>query len=609
MAAKRNEVRAYKSLIERCLNFANRHGYKHRVPCPAKAFQGELLASQHECATVFQEKFGHQPRREKLPLLIIVKGTPGGDIERFEVPTYLPDPVYAVQEKAYMDQRVWSMYLREVLKPALDSPSVLLADNLKCHPLPANTTSVLQPLDVAIMGPFKQMCRTEWIKEDKDVTAQEKRMAMILREKLPLLIIVKGTPGGDIERFEVPTYLPDPVYAVQEKAYMDQRVWSMYLREVLKPALDSPSVLLADNLKCHPLPANTTSVLQPLDVAIMGPFKQMCRTEWIKEDKDVTAQEKRMAMILPAKAYDIPPCTLRKHVADTINGVNNDTLVTMGRVPHLPRQCEDDLVAWILAMERDGHRIGCHHIVQKATKISEAVHNVPRATKLSTGWYKRFLDRHRELRVSKAQVLSKPRNGVDQPAVKEFFRELSKSIALRNHLRPRMSPLSHVLPRTEPRNHHCLCSLVTESTEVCDSLSVPITSSEKAQAARHPKRLSSLDQSTNQSAISNGIVCTGLCPPSLDKMLYRLSLFKPSEIADNGVNETWQKRVDSVRDYVLLLPSTKKRKSATRKTLTVSGKFITADYHALLQTQPTANPKRKKRATRQAENSVEDCVI
>ncbi|RQM26643.1 hypothetical protein B5M09_008165 [Aphanomyces astaci] len=112
-------------------------------------------------------------------------------------------------------------------------------------------------------------------------------------------------------------------------------------------------------------------------------------------------------------------------------------------------------------------------------------------------------------------------------------------------------------------------------------------------------------QSTNQSPITNGFVCTGLCPPSLDKMLYLLSLFKPS--ADIGVNETWQKRVDSVRDHGLLLPPTKKRKSATRKTLTVSGKFITADYHNLLQA--AAKPKRKKKATRQTENIVEDCVI
>ncbi|KAF0702754.1 hypothetical protein AaE_015732 [Aphanomyces astaci] len=100
-----------------------------------------------------------------------------------------------------MDQRVWSRYLREVLKPEMDSPSVVVADNLTCHiskksfkimedelfcgaylqPLPANTTSIFQPLDVGVMGPFKQMCRTEWIKEEKVVTDAEKHVAMIKR--------------------------------------------------------------------------------------------------------------------------------------------------------------------------------------------------------------------------------------------------------------------------------------------------------------------------------------------------------------------------------------------------------------------------------------------
>ncbi|RHZ05023.1 hypothetical protein DYB31_008518, partial [Aphanomyces astaci] len=143
--------------------------------------------------------------------------------------------------------------------------------------------------------------------------------------KMPLLLIVKGRPGGDIATKEVPTYPAGPVYAVQKTAYMNQRVWNMYLREVLKPELDCPSVLLADNLKCHvskksykimqdelysgaflqPLPANTTSVLQPLDVGVMGPFKQMCRTEWIKEEKVVTAAEKRLVMIKRAiKVWD-----------------------------------------------------------------------------------------------------------------------------------------------------------------------------------------------------------------------------------------------------------------------------------------------------------------
>jgi hypothetical protein len=134
---------------------------------------------------------------------------------------------------------------------------------------------------------------------------------------MPPLILVKGTPGGDIEQEEVPTYPPGAVYAVQKTAYMDQRTWSKYLREVLKPEVDCPTVVLVDKLKCHvskksykilqdelfcsaylhPLPANTTSVLLPLDVGIMGPFKQMCRSEWLKEEKVISASDKRLAMI------------------------------------------------------------------------------------------------------------------------------------------------------------------------------------------------------------------------------------------------------------------------------------------------------------------------
>ncbi|RLO08436.1 hypothetical protein DYB28_000920 [Aphanomyces astaci] len=122
---------------------------------------------------------------------------------------------------------------------------------------------------------------------------------------MPLLLIVKGRPGGDIATKEVPTYPAGPVYAVQKTAYMNQRVWNMYLREVLKPELDCPSDELYSGAFLQPLPANTTSFLQPLDVGVMGPFKQMCHTEWIKVDKVVTAAEKRLVMIKRAiKVWD-----------------------------------------------------------------------------------------------------------------------------------------------------------------------------------------------------------------------------------------------------------------------------------------------------------------
>ncbi|KAF0700018.1 Aste57867_9453 [Aphanomyces stellatus] len=70
-------------------------------------------------------------------------------------------------------------------------------------------------------------------------------------EKLPILFFVKGTPEGKIESDEVPTDSPGHVYVVQEKAWMDQRVWNFYLTELLKYEIEGSSVILIDNLDCH----------------------------------------------------------------------------------------------------------------------------------------------------------------------------------------------------------------------------------------------------------------------------------------------------------------------------------------------------------------------
>ncbi|RHZ03829.1 hypothetical protein DYB31_013276 [Aphanomyces astaci] len=86
-------------------------------------------------------------------------------------------------------------------------------------------------------------------------------------------------------------------------------------------------------------------------------------------------------------------------------------------------------------------------------------------------------------------------------------------------------------------------------------------------------------------------------------MMYRLSLFKPSATHEVDANESWLQRRELVRGEVLLLPALKKRKTPARKTLTVSGKFITADYHELLQAQVAAKPKLKKK------NSQEHVVL
>ncbi|RHZ02821.1 hypothetical protein DYB35_013309 [Aphanomyces astaci] len=117
-----------------------------------------------------------------------------------------------------------------------------------------------------------------------------------------LTIRADGQPGGVINKKELSSYPAGHFYAVQKNAWMDERVWSMYLDEVLAPCLDDASVLVVDNLECHvsdctheklaetlfsavePLPPNSTSRCQPLDVGVMGRLKAMLKTAWLLEE-------------------------------------------------------------------------------------------------------------------------------------------------------------------------------------------------------------------------------------------------------------------------------------------------------------------------------------
>ncbi|OQR82274.1 hypothetical protein ACHHYP_20804, partial [Achlya hypogyna] len=114
---------------------------------------------------------------------------------------------------------------------------------------------------------------------------------------------VHGKPGDPIETKELPKYPQGHHYVVQDDAWMDARVWQHYLHYVLQPQLDveQPSVLLADNLKCHvseeamevlctdlccdfaPIPENSTGTCQALDAGVIGPLKAKLRTAWLKE--------------------------------------------------------------------------------------------------------------------------------------------------------------------------------------------------------------------------------------------------------------------------------------------------------------------------------------
>ncbi|OWY95455.1 hypothetical protein PHMEG_00034534 [Phytophthora megakarya] len=108
---------------------------------------------------------------------------------------------------------------------------------------------------------------------------------------------------------------------VLEREYMktEQGAWrEMYLSDISSPQtcscdyaneIDAASVLLLDNFDSHvseagqnivadetsamvcPVPANSTSVSQVLDMEVMGPLKKKLRTEWLREKVSTTKHQ------------------------------------------------------------------------------------------------------------------------------------------------------------------------------------------------------------------------------------------------------------------------------------------------------------------------------
>ena len=106
---------------------------------------------------------------------------------------------------------------------------------------------------------------------------------------------------------------------------MNGVVWKKYLRDVLATSIENPSVLFVDNFDYHvsdeservigeelgsiiyALPQISTSHCQPLDISIMGPFKQHLRDIWVMSTAVArTSREKRIITIQRAiQAWDM----------------------------------------------------------------------------------------------------------------------------------------------------------------------------------------------------------------------------------------------------------------------------------------------------------------
>ena len=126
-------------------------------------------------------------------------------------------------------------------------------------------------------------------------------------EKLPPYVIFKGKPNGRIIRSFSSEIFPSNIfYDVQDKAWVDEPTFLKWISSVWTPFSRSKgsSYLVMDEFKVHLMlscikkiqesrsevdfiPAGYTSQLQPLDVEINKPFKDLLRNQyeqWMREN-------------------------------------------------------------------------------------------------------------------------------------------------------------------------------------------------------------------------------------------------------------------------------------------------------------------------------------
>ncbi|RHZ22754.1 hypothetical protein DYB37_008379 [Aphanomyces astaci] len=175
---KKSEEVGFESLRCLLLRFCARNRFTHRKPCVSKLSQVVLDSVWLGYAAHFHSKYADYPKSTILN---------------------------ADETGLYFDMPPGST-LAEIGQPSKvdPKPRSLLVDNLECHvsekahdkiaeasfsvnePLPPNSTSKCQPLDVGIMGPLKAMLKMAWLLEDDegngdDLTLQQKRMDIIKR--------------------------------------------------------------------------------------------------------------------------------------------------------------------------------------------------------------------------------------------------------------------------------------------------------------------------------------------------------------------------------------------------------------------------------------------
>ncbi|OQR80745.1 hypothetical protein ACHHYP_20861 [Achlya hypogyna] len=139
---------AIQNLTRLCRDFAYRYGFARRRATSNKLKESDMQAQRFEFARVFWLVY----------------------------PSTLSDNVINVDETGIC----YDMPPNHITS---ESKSAIKSMGCDLCALPANCTSVVQPLDVGVMGPFKAYLRYLWLTEEENVyaTAAEKRRAAILR--------------------------------------------------------------------------------------------------------------------------------------------------------------------------------------------------------------------------------------------------------------------------------------------------------------------------------------------------------------------------------------------------------------------------------------------
>ncbi|OWY97851.1 hypothetical protein PHMEG_00031517, partial [Phytophthora megakarya] len=98
-------------------------------------------------------------------------------------------------------------------------------------------------------------------------------------------------PGGTVETDGLPTYPPGSVYTFKKMAG-----WTLRYGES-----EETSAIVCS------VPANGTSVSQPLDVGVMRPLKKKLSAEWLREKMSATgtAKQKHLGKVMcPIGAWE-----------------------------------------------------------------------------------------------------------------------------------------------------------------------------------------------------------------------------------------------------------------------------------------------------------------